>query len=300
MKRLTLVIICCFLFVLSGCSKKFQRISFDSDTLGEALTQYVDADTMVEATLEESFPSQFPVYEISTREISEEEFQQMMQNLGIEDMGTSAHRFKLHGNKISGSLVSITDTTRGYFDMTEEELEDLAWETFEKLPFMDGTYEYLGIKSTTTISDAEGTHITRAGVSFRRLLGDVRVVGSDQCYLYFDGTGLVELNIELYAYKETGSMDMVTLESAFNRIKNPDAFSVTTENDAQVLGAIDALRVEQIKLLYVNQYNQGCTILQPVYNFIGTATDENGEQAEFQSIVIAIPESYTYEVPDTK
>lgn len=295
MKKITLVIMCCFLLILSGCSKKFQRINFNDDALGEALTEYVDADTKVVATLDESFPSQFPICEISRREISTEEFQQMLQNLGVEDQNTSVYQFKLDGNKITGSLASITDISRGYFDMTEEELEELAWETFEKLPFIDGTYEYLGIKSTTTISDSDGIHITRAGVSFRRLLGDVRIVGSDQCYLYFDGTGLVELNIELYKYKETGSMDMITLDNAFARVTNPDAFSIDAENATQTLGTVDTLQVDQIKLLYVNQYNQGCTILQPVYNFIGTAIDKNGGQAEFNSIVIAIPESNTYE-----
>lgn len=58
---------------------------------------------------------------------------------------------------------------------------------------------------------------------------------------------------------------------------------------------IDKLQVERVKLLFVNQFYRGCIILQPIYIFIGTAIDIDGDHVEFHSKVIAIPESYTYE-----
>jgi hypothetical protein len=37
----------------------------------------------------------------------------------------------------------------------------------------------------------------------------------------------------------------------------------------------------------VNQYSNGCTVLQPVYSFSGTATDVEGKTSSFTSVVIA-------------
>ena len=108
--------------------------------------------------------------------------------------------------------------------------------------------------------------------------------------MWFDGSGLVEIIIRMYDFEKTGTMDMVALADAETRIKTPDDLSI---DDA--VGTVDTLRVDRVKLLLVNQYSRGCTILQPVYNFIGTATSENGDQAEFKSKVIAIPEAMTYE-----
>ena len=294
MKKYIFLILCCSVFVFSSCSEKYQRISFDSNFLEEELVQYVNEKTMIVDVTDESFPAQLPIYEITEREISREEFLSMLQKLNISENGSSEY-FSLDGNKITGSLSSITDTARGYFEMSDNDLEKLAWSTFEKIPFLDGEYEYLGIKSKTTISDSEGTHITRIGVSFRKLLDDIRVVGNDQCYLYFDGSGLVEMNIELYNYEEIGTMTLVALDDAATKIKTPDAFSIDVQNTTQTMAIAETLQVDRVKLLLVNQYTQGCTILQPVYNFIGTAFDGKGIEATFNSTVIAIPDSYTYE-----
>ena len=48
-------------------------------------------------------------------------------------------------------------------------------------------------------------------------------------------------------------------------------------------------------LLYSSQYSRGCTILQPIYVFSGTALMEEEREEEFSLTVIAIPEKYTYE-----
>ena len=63
--------------------------------------------------------------------------------------------------------------------MTEEELEALAWEEFNKIPFLEGEYEYYGIRGEDTISDSEGKHTTRVLVSFYPVLDGARVIGDN-------------------------------------------------------------------------------------------------------------------------
>lgn len=290
MNRLFVVILCCSFLLFAGCTAKYQRISFESDALDEELDSHIRADTEVINVADEAFPVQLPIYEITERNISEQDIQQMLQNLGLPQEPSAWKMMELDGNRISCNLVRYTDFSRGYFDMTEDELEQLAWDVFNKIPFIVGDYEYLGITGKMTVNDSKGDHISRVGVSFSRIVGGIRALGEDDCTFYFDGSGLVEIHITLFDYEKIGTMDLVTLEDAAARIKTPDDFNIDAES-----GVVQTLQVDRIKLLLVNQYSEGCTILQPIYNFIGTATLQNGTQAEFSSKVIAIPESYTYE-----
>ncbi|MBP3322362.1 MAG: hypothetical protein J6M12_08405, partial [Clostridia bacterium] len=105
----------------------------------------------------------------------------------------------------------------------------------------------------------------------------------------------VEIYAKTYDYKKTGTMDLVSYESAVQRIKNPDSLSVDGSATDQKLQALCA---NQVELYFINQDSRGCTILQPIYNFKGTATSAGGKEGEFQSKIIAIPESYTYEKKD--
>lgn len=296
MKKIIAVIMCCLLLFLSACTTKhqteYQRISLESDTLGEDLAEHISDDTEVVNTVDQVFPSHLPAYKITERNISEQECAEMRKQLGIPDRCSF---FDFEGNTIHYSLVDYTDFSRGYFDMAEEDLEKLAWETFNKIPFMEGEYEYLGIKSTMTVNDQEGDHISRVGVSFRKLLNDTRVLGEERCTLEFDGSGLVGIYIKLFDYEEVGTMDLVPLESAAAKIKTPDAFVIDETKFTQELAVVEKLDVERIKILWINQHSEGCTILQPIYNFIGTATDTSGFQTEFSSRIIAVPESCTYE-----
>ena len=290
---------CCLLLLFSSCTTssttKYQRISFENDTLGDKLTQFIDADTEVINKVTYSFPTQLPIYKIKERPISETEFKIMLEQLNIsEDPAYPYDDVELDGNNVYLSLIDYVDYSRGYFDMTDEELEMIAWETFNKIPFLVGDYEYVGIQNKYTVTDSTGTHISRAGVGFCRLLDGVRVVGAENCVLYFDGSGLVEIHIRAFDYENIGTMDLVSLDDAASKIKAPDSFSldaVYTEG----LQKAETLHVDRVKLLQINQYYNGCTILQPIYNFIGTASFESGKQAECSSKIIAIPESYTYE-----
>lgn len=174
--------------------------------------------------------------------------------------------------------------------MTDEVVEELAWEIFRKIPFLEGEWECIGVRKSFAVTDSTGTHITRAGVIFCRLLDGVRVIGEEGYVLCFDGSGLVEIKIILFDYEKIGTMKMAALEDAAEKIKTPDGFMLSADT-----GVVETLQLDRVKLLFVNQYSDGCTILQPIYNFIGAATLTDGMQAEFQSRIIAIPKSYTHE-----
>ena len=296
MKRRALVLfifLFLLLFILAGCAKRYKKISFGDDTnLGEMLTQYINRDTRVEYCAEQAFPDTLPMYKISQRMITDAEYQETLELLGINEKNLSDKQWiKFDGNKLQIELDDILSNSRGYFDMTEEELERKAREVFSKLPFVHGEYEYIGMRASYKRTDSEGEHILSAAGCFCRVVNGIRVVGHDSCYLYFDGSGLISLVTELYDYKEIGSMKVIPLPLAIERITSPDDFSV--EEESVQIGVAKTLKVEKAVIRYVNQLSQGCEILEPVYAFRGTAFDSEDNKAVFTSIVIAIPASYT-------
>lgn len=295
MRKIISLFICCLLIVLPGCSTKYKRISFESKTLGEKFAKHIDENTMVVHSADDSFPDKLPIYKISERKISENELNKTLGQFGIGENNVEAKDISLDGNRIEIEFPRDVNSSAEEVNITEEELERLAWEAFNKLTFIEGEYKYYGIRYTHGRSDSTGTHTIEIGVSFRRVLDDVRIIGEDRCFLYFDSTGLLSVHAKLYDYKKIGTMDLVPLESASLKIKQPDSFSIDTAPDEAELGMLDKLEVEKNTLMYVNQYANGCTILEPVYSYSGTATDINGKKDDFSSKIIAIPESYTYD-----
>lgn len=301
-KRLLAMLLCCSAVFLLGCKQdkintpsgtKYQRICFENQTLGEDLA-LITEDTAVRNDTTQSFPAQLPIYKIKEHTISEEEFHLMEDNLGITEWYWDGY----NGREVNGLIAGYADPGRGYYytlGLTDEELIALAWETFNKIPFLEGEYECVGVSSSTEMwSDAEEKYLPASmTVSFAPLLDGIRVVGNNRCDLTFDAAGLQGIHIVVYDYEEIGTMDVIPLANASSKIKSPDAFNVDIASDGSNI--IKKLQVDRTKLLLVNQYSNGCTILQPIYNFTGTATMEDGAQAEFSSKVIAIPESYTYE-----
>lgn len=291
-KRIFVAMLCCILLLFSGCngkSVKYKRISFESETLGEELER-ISEDTVVTYNAKETFQNEMPIYKISKHAISKQEIEQMEDNLGVAKW----HWNDFDGYEVLYRVAPYSDPGRGYFytlNMTDEELEDLAWKTLNKIPFIDGEYEYAGITGEMSVWTMEsGEYLaTEVTVSFYRRIDGVSVVGNERCNLTFDASGLVEIYVAMYDYEEIGTMDMVTLEEAQERIKSPDYFSID-----QGTSSMKELEVERTRLYLVNQYSRGCTILQPIYTFYGTASFEDGAQKEFKSRIIAIPESMTY------
>jgi hypothetical protein len=292
MKKRAIAIMLFCVFIFSGCNSKYKRISFDSRVLDEKIAAHIKASTCVIHTLDNDFPHQLPIYQVTERAILEKELDQMLQNLSLPSRHSWA-TFEVANNKIFCNLAQYTDCSRGYFDMTDEELEELAWNTFSKIPFLDGEYKYAGITGKTKLSDSGGDHITRVRVTFYRVLDGIRINGEDDCSFWFDGSGLVQISINLFNYEAIGSMKLIPLESALERVKKPDAFSIG--DGIKTVGKAETLKVEKAALFWVNQYHDGCTILQPLFNFVGAAILEDGKQTDFSSKVIAIPELYTYE-----
>jgi hypothetical protein len=296
MKKQILAILLCFsLLVLCGCNTKptkYKRISYESEALGER-KNYLTEETIVVNQATNTFETQIPIYEISPRGIPEKEYEQMLDNLGLKDQ--RYFEYEMSGSYLFINLVSRVDHDRGFFEMTEEAGEKLAWELFNKIPFMEGEYECAGMRDKYILSDNEGSHITRAGFVFCRVLNGIRVVGDETCTLFLDGSGLVAISIKLFDYENIGTMDMVTLADASTRLKTPDAFDIGTASSQPVKKTVKTLQAEQVSLRLVNQYSGGCDILQPVYYFTGTATYEDGYETSFSSKIIAIPESMTYE-----
>jgi hypothetical protein len=231
------------------------------------------------------------MYEIEGQRISHEDYQQMLANLKLDP--DEFLECKRDGNQLYIDLASPTDFSRGFFTMTEEEGEKLAWELFRKIPFMEGEYECLGIGDTCRYYDSQGIHIPRAGYVFCRTLDGVPVVGDESCVLHLDGSGLVAVSIRLYDYENVGTMDLVPLEAAKAKLKSPDDFDIGTASTQPYVKTVETLEVDQVSLRLVNQHSRKCEILQPVYYFTGEATYADGYEADFSSKVIAIPESYT-------
>lgn len=294
-KRICALFICCMLLLLCGCNYgsitdllKYKRISFESEYLGEA-SELISEDAEIVFTAKGNFQTEMPIYSISKHAISTQEIEQMERNLGI----TKWHWDDFDGYEVLYRVAPYSDPGRGYFytlAMTDEELEDLAWETFNKIPFLEGEYEYVGKTGEMTEWTMEsGEYLaTEVTVSFYRCIDGTRVVGNERCNLTFDASGVVEIHVAIYDYEKTGAMEMVSLEDARERIRTPDYFSLDQ-------GKVNKLQVDRVQLSLVNQFSRGCTILQPIYTFYGTATKDSGNQVEFKSRIIAIPESMTYE-----
>ncbi len=291
-----------------GPYHQYKRISFSTEMLGDKLdimdTTLVKA-TKVECVAKESYFEKMPVYKITPRNISQEEFKTMVDFLGIEGEIQSDYDSKLnpvlrvHSDKkhsdLHGNEFAFWQDTgiRKPMTQTDAELEAAAREVFNTLPLIEGEYEYLGVTSEQTVHSSDGDYIESKRVSFRRLIDGVRVIGNDICDLYFDSNGLWDIEIKFYNYEKIGELDMLTLDDAIDKIKNPDAFVLESETNKNFAGAADKLTIERTKLLFVNQYTDGCEILQPVYNLMGTAENEGGS-IEFSARIIAIPEKYTY------
>lgn len=299
--------------LLSACSATgpYKRISLSGEMLGEAnsvFNETVADSTVVENLSNDSFPDKLPVYQISKREITRDDFKQLAAELGISTQMVAVDveywRFQ-QGSKADEQMLMRYETNavsyvravecRAPLPYDDDELISMAQEVVNKLSLVNGEkYECVGVSSTQTLITDDDEFVVKKRVSFRRLIDGFRVIGNDICDVYFSCGGLCGIEIKLYDYEAVDEMELITLENAFKKVKNPDAFSLTASSDKNFSGKASKLTVNRTKLLLVNQYSSGCEILQPVYNFIGVAENESGS-VEFSSRIIAIPEKYTHD-----
>ena len=301
-----------FVISLYGCSAvhQYKRINLKAEMLGgeSEISEMIQSTTDVENYSINSYSDKMPVYKITPREISSDEFQEFADSLGFTAEMTMNNknlpRFQQGQSGVSEKTLSMPNNNSisyliGYGDeeplgFTDEELKSKAQTIFNSLPLIEGEYEYLGISSTQTLLLENEEFVVQKRVSFRRLIDGIRVIGNDICDLYFNSTGLSGIQLTFYDYEKTGELDMLTLDDAVAKVKEPDAFILESETNQNFSGAADKLTIERTKLLFVNQYSDGCEILQPVYNLMGTAENAGGS-VEFSARIIAIPEKYTHD-----
>ena len=309
-KWLCLTVIALLLFSSCSAGGPYKRISLGAEMSGDKydiMETTIVGKTKVENHSIESYSNMMPVYKITPRTITREEFQTMADYLGVQgEINIINNEFRIYGygyNTQSPTLIGDgnqfsywCNNGGGETEMTQTdaELEAEAWEIINTLPLLEGEYEYVGIASTQQLKRDSGDIIVAKRLAFRRLIDGVRVIGNDICDLYFDSNGLYDIEIKFYDYEKTGELDMLTLDEAVAKIKEPDAFVLESATNRNFSGAADKLTVERTKLLFVNRYSDGCEILQPVYNLMGTA-ENTGGSVEFSARIIAIPEKYTHE-----
>lgn len=280
----------------NGNSKKYKRIILDPYCLGEkTLNDSTYFGTKIENDVSQTFPDTFPVYKITERIITNDEYEILRKAAGIKvNNGPYGNNATEPYGKNEASIRLSWASSQSY-KMSDEELDRQAKEVFEKITFLDGEYEYLGITSTRTVHVSEDkSYIDSVRVSFRRIVDNYRVIGDDICDLYFNGNGLCEVEIRLYNYEKIDELKLVSVKNAVGSIKNADSFSITGYLSEGFFDRISTLKAENAKLLFVNQFSsEDCEILQPVYNITGTASAK-GEEYEFSAKVVAIPSRYTY------
>ena len=279
----------------------YKRIDISAPTAAGELTELektIGRGTDTELKAEDTFMETMPIYEISPRSITKKEFLELAAHFGVTGepvlFGSNwileNENVRLRWNE--HEIKCTWNVLEKKFTKTDEEVIEEAKRIFDALPLIEGEYECLGIGSTQTITYRNESFVSTQRVCFRRLVDGVRVIGSDLVDIYMREDGVADIYMYFYDYTKTGELPMLSLEDAFDRVKDPDAFSLKSEGTG-FSGEADLLTVERVKLLFVNQYSNGCTILQPVFNLMGTAENETGK-AEFSSKVIAIPEKYTY------
>ena len=282
------IILCAVVSLFPGCSIQYDDLRLSNDEqLGERLSQYIDNDTQVTNLIDKSMPAELPMYRIHKRVITDKEYDDILMVLGISKPLSAKQWVNRKDNRLHIQLIDVITATRAFFGMSPEELESNARGVFSKLSVMEGTYEYVGQRASYRRIDNQGEHILSAGAGFCPIIDGIRVVGNGTCWFYFDGEGIVELIIELYDYEEIGTMKLIPLQDAIERITTPDDFSVDSDGESNMMGIIDTMQVNQIELRYVNQFSKGKKALIPVYCFIGIAIDKEGVQSKFTSIVNA-------------
>jgi hypothetical protein len=158
---------------------------------------------------------------------------------------------------------------------------------------LEGEYVYSGIGGIKRLTDNSGTYVLEKTFRFNRKIGDILIYGEDLCQISFSQRGLEGVYLTLYDYTQVGSIEVMSLEEAFSKIKTPDNF-YCIEDGYKFKEPIDTITIDKVFITWNNYFDRGCDIVQPVYNFHGTAKTQDGEK-EIMAQIVAIPSKYLYE-----
>ncbi len=294
---------------------KYKKISLKGGELagdGNEKESFNEKTDIIVNVPEKDFPAKMKVYKMVPAELSVEFFGMVARSLGITNkVRTDVNKFDYYvgaeGNDFLAddtslryrdgelSYVSKKDCESPLTD-TDEELIEKAKQVFEGMN-LDGEYECLGIASVQILTVGNESFPCSKRVAFRRIIDGRRVIGDDYCDIYMCSEGVYGISARLFNYAENGEIDLLSMETVISRVKTPDSFSFAESNGFS--GFIDTITVNKSKMLLVNQYDNECEILQPVYNLMGVAENESGS-TEFSSKIIAIPDKYIKyeEMPD--
>lgn len=249
----------------------------------------IDEKTTVTGELQESFPDTIPIYEIEQRNISDDEMNIIVSLVDPKRFPKNQRFQELKGNRlnVAGETTSPELIKLGSFDISDQELEEKAWEVLKSIPFIADDYKCAGISSTRTTKAGDETYITRIAVVFRRYFDGLPVSGDDKITIEFTKLGLEGISMNLYNYKKIDTVSLISLDEAYKKINAPDGFTIS-QNSGKQFNRCETLEVISVRLTLFNQNRSGARILVPIYDFKGIATDGNGVQEEFTSSVIAM------------
>ncbi len=151
------VLVCVFVLaaLLFTSCQRFKKISFSTESLGEVLDAHITENTSVIGSYELSAPKTVPMYSISKRVLTDDEYVQILSLLDIKEDDPKV----FIDRKDNSLLVTIREPyAKKDYSVSDEETLRMEKEVFDKIPVISGEYECLGIKSFFTISDSEGDH----------------------------------------------------------------------------------------------------------------------------------------------
>ena len=153
-KWLCLTVIALLLFSSCSAGGPYKRISLGAEMSGDKhdiMETTIVGKTKVENHSIESYSNMMPVYKITPRTITREEFQTMAVFLGIEgEILEYDNKMKLESNNNTllledGNTLSFwgDNGIREAMTQTDAELETASKAIFDILPLIEGEYEYL-------------------------------------------------------------------------------------------------------------------------------------------------------------
>ena len=254
-----------------------------------------------------SFPEKAAIYRVLSSKLIESQSVDISKNLGLEGK-TLEFDDTLRGKVLlivgeDDSLIIAPEAgvieyridpninSLGQFP-SDEELVSKAWDlltkvdlfTYENLIFSSIKYTHLVEEGVETV-DKEQANI--ATLYFKNTLDGIDVVGNQ----YENGTVYVQIDKDGIAYALFADLLPVVEKTIEVRIKSFDEIK-NSLNDAEAQklgdilildtfpGFIKEVKIDQIKLAYLNEYGIGQEYIQPIFVLTGKATTMDNKSVD--------------------